>query len=180
MRVESELPTPQQTDRQKWLVTASVAITIVLLLAYAFRSQRPLEEASAPEFALSLFDGGKISLADHSGRVVVVNFWASWCAPCREEAPVLENLWRAQSDNGLVLLGVNIKDATANALAFLDEFGITYPNGPDPYGRIAGMFHVRLVPETFIIDKDGKIVERFVGAVVEDELRAALQGLLQR
>jgi cytochrome c biogenesis protein CcmG/thiol:disulfide interchange protein DsbE len=163
------------------LITVAAAIGILLVLAYGFWTQRSMEEAPAPNFTLSLFDGGEITLAELRGRVVVVNFWASWCIPCRKEAPALEKAWREYRDDGVSFIGVNVKDVRSKALAFIEEFDITYPNGPDdPYGRISRSFRVYGLPETFLMAKDGEIAKRFIGAITEDELGAILDQLVQR
>lgn len=166
-------------NRASCLITVAVATAVLLLVAYGLFSQRSLEGGPAPGFALSLFDGGEVSLLDLRGRVVVLNFWASWCTPCREEAPALEQIWREYQAAEVSVVGVNIKDARANALAFIDEFEISYPNGPDSYGRISGSYRVYRVPETFVINTDGEIATRFVGPVVEQQLRDVLEELLQ-
>lgn len=161
------------------LITVAVATAVLLLVAYGLFSQRSLEGGPAPGFTLSLFDGGEVSLLDFRGQVVVLNFWASWCTPCREEAPALEQIWREYQAERLSVVGVNIKDARANAMAFIDEFEISYPNGPDSYNRISGSYRVYKVPETFVINVDGEIATRFVGPVAEEQLRDVLKELLQ-
>ena len=164
----------------RWLLVAFVGIAIMMLVAYGLSSQRPLESAPAPDFTLSIFDGGKVSLRELRGEVVVVNFWASWCAPCREEAPALEKLWREYQALGVSFVGVNVKDVGNNALAFVEQYGLTYPNGPDPHGSITGSYRVRKVPETFLISREGVIERRFVGAIVEQQLQASIDELLAR
>lgn len=174
-------PAPSSSSKSKagCLITVAVATAVLLLVAYGLFSQRSLKGGPAPGFALSLFDGGQVSLLDLHGRVVVLNFWASWCTPCREEAPALEQIWREYQADGVYVVGVNIKDARANASAFIDEFEISYPNGPDSYGRISGSYRVYKVPETFVINMDGEIATRFVGPVAEQQLRDILEELLQ-
>jgi cytochrome c biogenesis protein CcmG/thiol:disulfide interchange protein DsbE len=112
--------------------------------------------------------------------VVVVNFWASWCAPCRDEAPVLERIWREYKDKGAILVGVNVNDVTTKAMAFIEEFNITYPNGPDPYNRISRAYGITGVPETFLIAKDGRLAKHYIGPISDARLRAALEELLQQ
>ncbi len=175
---EQSTPSPQ-SGKARWLLVLGVAIAMLVLVGQGLSSQRPLESAPAPDFTLTTFDGGAVSLRALRDQVVVLNFWASWCGPCREEAEILEKLWREYQSQGVSFVGVNLNDPRSNALAFLDEFGITYPNGPDPYGRVAAAFRVRKVPETFLISKDGLIQARIVGAVVERELRASLNQLLR-
>jgi len=91
-------------NRAGCLITVAVATAVLLLGTYGLLSQRSLEEGPAPGFALSLFDGGEISLLDFRGRVVVLNFWASWCTPCREEGPRLEQIWREYEADGVSIL----------------------------------------------------------------------------
>jgi cytochrome c biogenesis protein CcmG/thiol:disulfide interchange protein DsbE len=111
----------------------------------------------APDFMLTLFDGGQLSLAELRGRPVVLNFWASWCDPCKDEAPLLEAAWRRYKEQGLMMVGVDYLDQEPAARAYLQEFQITYPNGPDLGSRIARRYFIRGVPETFFIDPDGQI-----------------------
>ncbi|MDR5703865.1 MAG: TlpA disulfide reductase family protein [Armatimonadota bacterium] len=130
------------------------------------RGERPV----APMFTLTRYDGGKLVLTDLRGKVVVLNFWASWCGPCRDEAPLLEKVWREYRDRGVMVVGVNIQDLESAARKFIQEFRITYPNVRDGDGHIAKKYGVTGVPETFFIDRSGRIVQKFPGAVVEFRL----------
>jgi len=169
----------EKTGKAKWIIVAA-AVGFVLILGYGLRAQSvSIIGAPAPDFTLSLFDGGKLSLADRRGSVVVVNFWASWCVPCRDEAPALKRVWLEYENKGVVFVGVNFKDATAKATAFIEEFDITYPNGPDPYNRISKAYHITGVPETFLIAQDGRLAEWYIGPITETKLKAALEELLQ-
>jgi cytochrome c biogenesis protein CcmG/thiol:disulfide interchange protein DsbE len=171
---------PEKKGKAGWISTVA-AIGFLLILGYGLRSQFVSAiGAPAPDFTLSLLDGRELSLADQRGLVVVVNFWASWCSPCRDEAPALERVWREYEDKGVVFVGVNVNDVTANAMAFIEEFNITYPNGPDPYNRISKAYHTTGVPETFLIAKEGRLAEQYIGSVAETRLRAALEELLQQ
>jgi len=119
----------------------------------------------APDFELGLFDGGTYRLSEMlaSGQPVVVNFWASWCMPCREEAPILEAAW--QRNRGRIsLVGVDVQDTDQDALAFLREFRVTYPNGPGNAGPISIAYGMRGVPETYFIATDGRILRKWNGA----------------
>ncbi|MBM2831758.1 MAG: ccmG [Dehalococcoidia bacterium] len=131
----------------------------------------------APDFTFTTFKGETISLTDLRGRPVVLNFWASWCIPCREEAPALAEAWRTYKDKGVVFLGVNIWDEEKGALSFLEEFSITYPNGPDRDGRITTAYRVTGVPETFFISREGKVVRRWLGALSARELARFVEEL---
>lgn len=124
----------------------------------------------ADDFTLPLFDGGSIQLSELRGQVVVLNFWASWCPPCREEARDLEAAWRTLRDEGVIFIGINIWDDRDDALAFIEEFGVTYPNGPDESNSIPVDYGLTGIPETFIIDVDGRIAAKFVGPVTAPAL----------
>jgi len=140
--------------------------------------QKALCDEAAPDLALTLFpeytggmQGSEISLADLRGRGVVLNFWASWCKPCEEEAAALEAAWRKYKDQGIVFVGVDYLDQDPAAKRYLEKFDITYPNGPDLASKISKRYTIRGVPETFFIDSQGSIVGcRKVGPLGEGEL----------
>ena len=121
----------------------------------------------APAFTLDRLDrGGQLALDDLKGKAVVVNFWASWCIPCRDEAPVLQKTYERYRDRGLVVLGVDVNDFKADARRFMKRYGITYPVAYDGKGSTVGKWGVRGFPETFFVDRTGTLVgERIEGAV---------------
>jgi cytochrome c biogenesis protein CcmG/thiol:disulfide interchange protein DsbE len=173
-------------NRRVWLRLALVVIavgTLAGLLAYGFsRDPRyirsPLTSRAAPSFTLTLFDGRTVALEELRGKVVLVNFWASWCVPCRTEAPSLEEGWRKYRDRGVVFLGVNIQDKEPDAIRFVEELGITYPNGRDASGKISIDYGVWGIPETFVIDRQGRITYKHVGALDLSILTAKLDQAL--
>lgn len=170
--------------RARWLIPFA-ALPVVGLLAYGFRTDpravpSPLVGRPAPAFALTTFDGKAVSLESQRGKVVVLNFWASWCYPaCYEEAPVLEASWRRTQAQGVVVLGVAIQDKDPASLEFIQRFGLTFPNAPDPAGKVSIDYGVYGVPETFVIDRRGQIRKKHVGAVTEPALREAVEPLLR-
>lgn len=149
------------------------------LLAYGFTTDpraipSTLTGKPAPDFTLTLFDGQTVRLSDFKGKVVFLNFWASWCPPCRAEARLLEQSWQRVKDQGVVFLGVDIQDTEEAARRFVQEFGITYPNGRDPNNRIAIDFGVYGIPETFFIDKEGRITYKHIGGLDWETIAAKL------
>ena len=137
-----------------------------------------VEAEAAQDFSLELHDGGSVTLSDLRGRVILVDFWASWCAPCRQEAPVLEQTYQEYLGTDVEFIGVNIWDLPDNAAAYVEEFGIRYPSGVDAEGKIAIDYGVKGIPEKFFIDRDGVVRQKFVGPIRPDKLRETLDDLL--
>jgi cytochrome c biogenesis protein CcmG/thiol:disulfide interchange protein DsbE len=131
----------------------------------------------APAFTLDRLDReGQLSVADLKGKAVVVNFWASWCVPCRDEAPVLQTTYERYRDQGLVVLGIDVNDFHQDARRFMKRYGLTYPVVYDGKGSTVGKWGVRGFPETFFVDRAGKLVgERIEGAVDIERNRDAFQ-----
>jgi cytochrome c biogenesis protein CcmG/thiol:disulfide interchange protein DsbE len=167
----------------RWLLPAA-ALPILGLLAFGFRVNHrdiptPLLDRPAPPFALRAYDDTTMSLEAQRGRVVVLNFWASWCHPaCYDEAPVLERNWRAYKDRGVVVLGVDIQDKAEAGMKFIRDFSLTFPNALDPTGRVSVDYGVYGVPETFFIDAKGRIRAKHVGAVTDETFRREVERLL--
>jgi cytochrome c biogenesis protein CcmG/thiol:disulfide interchange protein DsbE len=131
----------------------------------------------APAFTLDRLDrDGQLGVGDLKGKAVVVNFWASWCVPCRDEAPVLQKTYERYRDQGLVVLGVDVNDFRQDARRFMKRYGLTYPVVYDGKGSTVGNWGVRGFPETFFVDRTGKLVgERIEGAVDIERNRDAFQ-----
>ena len=167
----------------RWLIPLS-AVPVLVLLAYGFRLNprdipSPLVGRPAPGFALKAFDDSPLALETLRGKVVVLNFWASWCYPaCYEEAPVLERGWRAYRERGVVVVGIDIQDKAEAAQKFLRDFALSFPNAPDPTGKVSIEYGVYGVPETFFIDRAGRIRHKHVGAVTDEVFRAQVERLL--
>lgn len=126
----------------------------------------PLIGKAVPSFSLPNLDGsGTVASADYAGRVLVVNFWASWCVPCREEARELERFSRVRVGDGVSLVGIVVNDTEDAARGFRDEFGLSYALVMDPGGRAAIDFGLFGVPETFVVNADGVVMARMIGAV---------------
>ena len=170
-------------SRWRWAIPLSV-VPVLVLLAYGFRTDpraipSPLIGRPAAPFSLAAFDGGRVSLEAMRGKIVVLNFWASWCYPaCYEEAPVLERNWRAYRDKGVMVVGIDIQDTEEAARKFIAQFNLSFPNAPDPTGKVSVDYGVYGVPETFFIDRSGMIRKKHVGAVTEEVFRTEVERLL--
>jgi cytochrome c biogenesis protein CcmG, thiol:disulfide interchange protein DsbE len=140
-----------------------------------------LQGNKAPEFTLTLFDQfeqDQLALADLRGQIVVINFWASWCVECYKEAKLLEQAWQDHKDRGVIFIGVDYLDTDKEGLAYLQEYGITYPSGPDLGNKISEDYAITGVPETFFIDREGHIVHVQIGPIEQDQLYGLLDQLI--
>lgn len=140
------------------------------------------ETPDPPGFTLERLDReGTLSLAAYKGRPLVLNFWASWCIPCKEESPFLESVWRRYRGDGLVVIGVNVQDFRADARKFMRTYGITYPNVYDGKGSTVGRYGITGVPETFFVDRRGRLVpERIAGPVDDERFRERFDAALAK
>ena len=190
---EDGVPEPEPyTDRGRWVLRIIVGVAIVAL--GAFLLLRPAEDeaenktSTLPAFKLPrLAAAGDLSNEDLVGHPVVINFWASWCTPCRQEAPLLERTWKKYEDQGLIVLGVDVQDTPDNAENFVREFDLTYPLIVDEdrslFREVAA---AQGLPQTFFVDEEGNFLESgdsdegslILGAIDEEELEAKIQSLL--
>ncbi len=162
-----------------WLAFGLLLAFLGVVSVAMYRAQAgQVSEGPAPDFTLNLYEGGTFHLSDPVGQVVMVDFWASWCVPCRQEARQLEALWREYRGRGVIFVGVDYLDTETEARAFLKEFDITYPNGPDLGTRISQDYRIRGVPEKFLIDRQGQVQAVLIGPIDEAELRQHLDALI--
>lgn len=141
-----------------------VAMIGVICTGFAVASEAP---RLAPDFALKSMGGANLRLSEHVGEVVVVNFWATWCGPCREEMPVLERLHRQYGKAGLLVLGINMDENTDGARAMTRRLDVTFPVLFDTDKRVAKGYKVASMPATFIVDRDGRVRHQHLGYVSE-------------
>jgi len=172
-------------SRVGWLVAFVVVVALLLLMYFGLRNaqQGPIGKGDlVPNFTLTTFEGEQFDLSSHQGKVIVLNFWASWCKPCEQEAADLEAVWRFYQDRGDVLfLGVDYVDTEPEALAYLEKFEITYPNGPDLGTRISQEFRIRGVPETYFIDREGRLADFQIGPFSSaQQIQAKIEPLLNQ
>ncbi|MGH2788580.1 MAG: TlpA family protein disulfide reductase [Actinomycetota bacterium] len=188
-----------EVDRRRLLKTGVVLLLLAAAAVGLWLGLRPVDtpeptgksdsEAaaasgdSAPSFRLPLLDGGgSLSSEDMAGSPYVLNFWATWCGPCRTEMPTFEAAWQRYRDRGVVVVGVNINDDPEGARDFARELGVTYPLVVDDNDELATKLGVRGLPETFFVDSDGNILGSgaTLGIVTEEELTVTIESMLER
>jgi peroxiredoxin len=138
------------------------------------------ERQSAPEFSGTLLTGEEFTSSELAGDVAVLNFWGSWCAPCRVETPEFQTVYSEVADSGVQFLGLNVKDQQQFAEAFVDSKGITFPSLFDPKGEVALAFRdypANAIPSTIVLDRDGRVAAVYTGEVRQDDLRAVVAQL---
>ena len=161
------------------LLAGVVALAAVLGLQLARKNATRPTSGPAPDFALALFDGREFKLSDYRGQVVLINFWASWCPPCRDEAPDLLALHADYSAAGFTLVGVNMLESSRRkALEFIDEFGLNYANGEDIGERVTNLYRVEAPPESYLIDRNGQVRRFFIGNIRYDDVSGDIEALL--
>jgi cytochrome c biogenesis protein CcmG/thiol:disulfide interchange protein DsbE len=179
MAKETNTPPPDSVKRSRVPVWVQLLIWAALLIILGIfgmslsRASQPIIKVGSqvPDFTLTLFSGYEYGAADAvqltslRGKVVVINFWASWCPPCKSEAADLEAAWQSYQDSDqVVFLGIDYVDTEPEAREYLKEFNISYPNGPDLQTKISQLFNRNLgVPETYLLDQDGVLRAMQIG-----------------
>ncbi len=187
---------PAATARGNTRIIFGAAIVLIVALFFVFGSrlvqvgQPALASGEAPPFEVRTFDGQTVNLANLHGKPVVLNFWASWCQPCRQEAPILQAAWEQYRTQGVMIVGVDYVDTESEAQKYLAEFKITYPNGPDLRSTVSQAYHTTGVPETYFITRDGKLLSgsdpsgrayaHWIGPIPQEALIARIEKLLSQ
>ena len=179
--------------RKRWKIASIILLALLIvaffaLLAYGLSNRTTATGRSgvtrvgkpAPSFAMSLLNGSEFRLEDYAGRPLVINFWASWCPPCRDESPGFERVWKKYRGEGVQFVGVNIQDTKEEAARYAEEFDLTFPNGLDPDGKITVEYGVIGLPVTFFVGANGLVEGRWVGAAPEDKLEEWTRALIDR
>jgi thiol-disulfide isomerase/thioredoxin len=160
-----------------WILVSRVAHSSAVV---SDRQTAPQRGFLAPDFTLSTLSGDTLRLSELRGRPALINFWASWCGPCRAETPHLQAAFEAHADQGLIVLGVNQMESPPDAARFAAEFGLTFPIPLDRDGDVSGVYGARALPMSFFVDADGVIRDVFIGpmssGLIESKLQAILPG----
>ncbi len=142
------------------------------------RSTLPNEGDMAPPFKVTTFDGKTISFEDLKGKPIVLNFWASWCVPCKAEARDLEEAYELFKDLGVEFVGVAVQDTREDALNFIKKYGLSYPNGLDETGDLARDYKIYGIPKTFVIDREGRFIFMHTGSITKELLSKQIKKLI--
>jgi cytochrome c biogenesis protein CcmG, thiol:disulfide interchange protein DsbE len=151
----------------------------LLVWQLGHQAHAPSVGAVAPAFTLNRLDGpGKVSLAAYRGKPVVLNFWASWCEPCKSEAPVLQRDWTSYRGRGVVFLGVDYHDLASDARKFVTAHALTFTMLKDGSGKVTGTYGISQVPETYVLNRQGRVVAHLAGPITDpgfsDKFRSAI------
>jgi len=181
--VENQPSSTPEKRRFPWavaIVTSVFTVGLLVVLGLWIKQSKvtSLEiGANVPDFSVTTFDGETYTKSTLEGKLILINFWSSWCSSCDEEGFALEEVWQEVKSSGdIVFLGVNYVDTEKDSIAFIEKYGLTYPNGPDLGSKISRIFKVQAVPETYIIGRDGTLAAIKIGAFESaNEIRTLLQ-----
>lgn len=179
-------------DNRRWATVMTVVL--ILSVSWTFLSRVPVSATTngelpaspregfpAPDLTLDQIGGGQVTLSQLRGKVVMVNLWASWCAPCRIEMPAIEKVYRAYKDQGFVVLGVNstFQDSEPDAIAFVQEMNLTFPILLDRTGSVSHRYQLRALPSTYFLDRKGVIRVAVFGSMNEALIESKVAELIK-
>jgi cytochrome c biogenesis protein CcmG/thiol:disulfide interchange protein DsbE len=165
------------------LIALACVVGLLALLVWSVVHQQhaPSVGSQAPAFTLRRLEGsGKVSLASYRGKPVVLNFWASWCDPCKSEAAVLQRDWTSYRSRGVVFLGVDYHDLAPDARRFVSAHALTFPMLEDGSGSVTGSYGIHQVPETYVLNRQGRIVAHLAGPITAPGFRSEFRTALAK
>lgn len=167
----------------KRLFTVAILFTMAALaVAYIFLRQPTGAVAEigkpAPDFTLGILGGDYLSLSELRGQVVMLNFWATWCEPCRDEMPAMQTVYEKYRDEGFEIVGINLQETEVTVRGFVNQLGITFPIVYDLTGEVYDAYLVRPMPTSYFLDRDGIVRFLFIGPMTEQEIEQRVRLLL--
>ncbi|TLN08520.1 TlpA family protein disulfide reductase [bacterium] len=186
-------PNPQKNNTNHppkralvWVLVGMGAVGLLLWLAVMvmgglnLRQTAASGEEQAPEldFTVKKLDGSPVALSSLRGQVVLVNFWATWCTPCKEEMPLLQAYYDAHKEDGFVLVGINVSDDVEDAQAFISQYGYTFPVWSDAAGNVLIDLNMNGLPASLVVDAQGRLVKRWIGPLAQEDLDQVITPLL--
>lgn len=169
-------------NRKKRLIIRTIVLLVMAVaIVFAIVSRDKVKVLAvgdiAPDFELVDLEGNKHRLSDYKGEGVFLNFWGSWCGPCKTEMPYMENQYREFEDKGVHILAINLKDTRLKAETFRDQYGLTFPIARDPDESVRQVYNVLPLPTTILINKDGIIEDIITRGMSEDEIRSLMASI---
>ena len=173
-------------------MNSKIIFPLLLLLTGVVQAATPLadlfvvpevERQSAPDFEIENLAGGKTGLVDYRGKIVLLNFWATWCMPCRAEMPGMETIWKKYKEQGFVVLAASVDEGSRGRIeTFSKLFDLSFPVLLDPESKVSDLYNVSNMPTSFLIDRNGKIISRIVGTEewTSPEAIQLVEGLLSQ
>lgn len=161
-----------------FLIVAGLGLVAVYLILNAGRSDTVAVGRPAPEFTLAALDAGDLSLSDLEGKVVMLNFWATWCGPCRIEMPEMQRIYDRYKDQGFEIVAINLQETEVAVSGFMNQLGLTFPAVFDIHGLVSDQYLVRTLPTSYFIDRSGIVRYQFVGAMPEEAIEVRVRDLL--
>lgn len=179
---QPNIPTNRPSHPAAWVMMALAALGLILWVGLTFlpkiTNETDKSSSSQLDFSVKDLSGETVKLSSLRGKTVLVNFWATWCSPCKEEMPLLQSYFDAHNQNGFVLVAVNVSDDIEDAQAFIEHYGYTFPVWSDPPGNVLIDLGMNGLPASLVISPEGTVVKRWIGPVTQEDLDGVITPLL--
>lgn len=176
-------PTHRRAPSALWVFIGLLTLGVILWIAISNLSEiagNPEKiENSKLDFSVKDLSGSSVKLSSLRGKTVLVNFWATWCSPCKEEMPLLQSYYDAHKKDNFVLVGINVSDDVEDAQAFIDQYGYTFPIWSDPSGNVLIDLNMNGLPASLVVNSDGVVVKRWIGPLSQEDLDSMITPLLK-